>query len=181
MTNPIEAAVAPLKADAILRAEKEAKAAIENVRANLEKCGWDMQIAAPFPFSRDTRWRSDAEIKSARSQHDFFSSLTEMRDGFSYSGRIGAPCLVQMSEDRCNRFIEVSKFEAAAQYDAFVAKLVRKIGVCDSAELDGNHVWGWSILTVRKGAEIERWKTQQIVNVSKLGKLFNQWPSRKIK
>lgn len=29
--------------------------------------------------------------------------------------------------------------------------------------------------------EIERWKTRQILNVSKLGKVFNQFPTRLLK
>jgi hypothetical protein len=33
---------------------------------------------------------------------------------------------------------------------------------------------------VTKGGTVERWKTQQIVNVSRLGKLFNQWPTRQL-
>ena len=79
------------------------------------------------------------------------------------------------------KFVDDTMRDAAAQYDAFIAKLIRKIGDFDSATLTGSHVWGYSILTVTKGAATERWGTRQIVNQSVLGKLFNQWPSRKIK
>lgn len=63
MPNPIEAAVAPLKADAIIRAEQEARKRIELVRTELEAAGNDLQICAPYPRSgsqlskaKPTRW-----------------------------------------------------------------------------------------------------------------------------
>ena len=91
------------------------------------------------------------------------------------------PVPVKMDREEIARFIKNSKEEAAAQYDAFVAKLIRKIGVVETAELTGNHVWSYSYLNVTKAdGTKESWKTQMIVNVSKLGKLFNQWPTRKV-
>lgn len=61
-----------------------------------------------------------------------------------------------------------------------MAKLIGKIGPVTSATIKGNHVWGHSVLTITNpDAVVEHWKTRQIVNVSKLGKLFNQWPTRK--
>ena len=43
-------------------------------------------------------------------------------------------------------------------------------------------MWGYSVLTVTKeDGSVERWKTQQIMNISVLGLLFAQWPSRKMK
>ena len=87
-----------------------------------------------------------------------------------------------MSEAKIDRFVAARKEQAAAEYDAFIAKLVKKIGPVVTAELDGNHVWSHSILTVvLKSGEQQRWKTQQITNISKYGKHFNQWPSRKMK
>ena len=79
------------------------------------------------------------------------------------------------------RFVQSAMEMAAAQYDAFVDQAGGKIGKCDAASLAGSHVWGHSILTVAKGETVERWKTQQIVNQSVLGTVFNQWPTRKLK
>jgi hypothetical protein len=68
------------------------------------------------------------------------------------------------------------------QYTAFIQKLEGKVGAHTAAALDGSHVWGFSILTVTKAdGTVEKWKTEQIINVSVLGKVFNQWPSRKVK
>jgi hypothetical protein len=80
------------------------------------------------------------------------------------------------------RFITRAKEDAAAQYDSYVQKLIGKIGEVTAASLDGDHVWGFSYLTVTlPNGKKEVWKTQMIVNISKLGKLFNQFPTRKMK
>jgi hypothetical protein len=140
MTNVIEAAVNPMKAEAMNRAEKEARAIIARVAADLEKAGNDLQICAPYPEFAD------------------------------------------MSAEKGEKFVQEARENAAFQYEAYVAKLNKKIGPAKSASLTGNHVWGYSFLTVvTESGETQIWKTQMIVNVSKLGKLFNQFPTRKVK
>ena len=43
-------------------------------------------------------------------------------------------------------------------------------------------MWSYSFLYVTTPSNGDQcWKTQQIINQSKLGKLFNQFPTRKIK
>jgi Asp-tRNA(Asn)/Glu-tRNA(Gln) amidotransferase A subunit family amidase len=175
MTNAIEAAVAPLKNDAIARAEQEATALIERLAEKLAANDWNVDLVAPQPNSmrdgRETYLRKQAQRRLYSSLFESVKCSRSMRDPFE----------VKRNPEREARFIDGAKVDAAAQYDAFVAKLTQKIGECDSAVLSGNHVWGQSILTVTKGESSERWKTQMIVNVSKLGKLFNQWPTRKVK
>ena len=86
-----------------------------------------------------------------------------------------------MAPNRVKKFIEQSIKDAEAQYDAFVIKLTEKIGVVNAAVLDGNHVWSESVLTVTlPTSEEQKWHTKQIINFSKLGKLFFQWPSRRL-
>lgn len=179
--NHIEAAVLPLKTDAVERAEKEARHYIARVADILAQHDWDLNAAAPYPSYHQTKTMTRLEIEVAKGRHNSFSMLTTYADGHRYHGMPNRPNYRKMDEAACERFVQNSKAEAAAQYDLFVAKLVKKIGACDSATLEGNHVWGHSILTVTKGETVERWKTQQIVNTSVLGKLFNQWPTRKVK
>jgi hypothetical protein len=175
MTHPVALAVAPLKAEAIARAEKDALARIERLYANLEAAGWNLDVVAPRPDSfRCGRVAYKTAIRLI-AMYDAVTTWTQS----SRSSR--DPCIVKASPEKAARFVEQAKAMAAEQYDAFVAKLVGKIGDCDTASLEGSHVWGRSTLTVTKGAAVERWMTQQIVNVSVLGTLFNQWPSRKVK
>jgi hypothetical protein len=173
MVNHIEIAVAPLKADAIARAEVEANKIIAFVREELAKHEHNMDKAAPYPKS----YGSEKEYWVMKGKRELFYRLCDRRPE---SHNYNAPNLVDVSDKLVAKFIKDTQDDAALQYDMFVRKLVSKIGACDSAELSGNHVWGYSILDVKKGDKEEAWKTQQIVNTSKLGKLFNQWPTRKM-
>jgi hypothetical protein len=175
--NPIEAAVMPLKEAAVDRAEQEAKKLIATVLKRLEEAGWDIAKVAPRA-SPQVHGYGNAYHQAA-SLHTLYSSVTAsaVRRVFPTD-----PDIRKASPEAEARFIKGARHDAAVAYVGFVAKLVMKIGTVDSASLVGSHVWGYSVLTVAKAdGSVERWKTQQIVNVSKLGKLFNQWPSRKVK
>ena len=175
MTHPVAAAVAPLKDEAIARAETDATARIERLYAILEEAGWNLDIVAPRPHGNMSR----EQYRTHANRHALFESITTWTQSCR---RVNEPEIRKASPEAAARFIENAKITAAAQYDAFVAKLIGKIGDCEAASLEGSHVWGRSTLTVTKpGGAVERWMTQQIVNVSVLGTLFNQWPSRKMK
>lgn len=177
MTNPIAAAVAPIKDLAIARAEQDATAFIVRLLANLEAANWDLNVVAPRPLNSDDR--STYRAKSYKI--GLYQSITTYSPEPTFR-RVSDPDYRVRDEAKEALFVKNAKDLAAAQYDAFVVKLIGKIGAVDTASLHGEHVWGHSILTVVKAdASVEKWKTQQIVNVSKLGTLFNQWPSRKTK
>lgn len=174
--NNIEKAVSPLKEDAQERAEQEAVKLIEKVKVSLSDAGNDLKKAAPYP---DSFRMGRNEYITAIGKRTLYSSLVDHRQ---CTGMVNEPDFVDISNEKIERFIKESRDNAAFQYDKFVAKLVGKIGDTKSAILSGNHVWGYSILTIElPNGESQNWKTQQIVNVSKLGKLFNQWPTRKLK
>lgn len=176
MINPIEAAVAPLKNDAVARAAQEAQRIVDHLTRRLAECEGNADILAPRPHHYD----NDYKEKMGRRQ-----LLESISKAVKCTRFVYEPDIRVIDADGVSKFIEFSKENAAAQYDAFVAKLCNKVGFCQSAELDGNHVWGYSILSVvykdTDGLHTERFKTQMIVNVSKHGKLFNQWPTRKVK
>lgn len=172
--HPVATAIAPLKTDAMNRAEQEAKKLVAHLTKELKSHSYDLNKVAPPPNSLRMSTR---DYRAAKAKRDLFCMIVKTTQT-SYN----APLLATVDSTKVERFIEMSRGDAAAQYDAFIAKLVNKIGPCLSATIKGNHVWGYSILTVTKAdATIERWKTQMIVNTSKLGKLFNQWPSRRMK
>jgi hypothetical protein len=178
----IAKAVEPVRVEAIARATKEAFAVIAKVEKALEAAGGDRKVLAPFPnsFNCDKRtWN----IK--KSYYTLVHSLTErnIKEG-EWAGSLSPkdPDPARMSPKQCAKFVKQAQENASAQYDAFIAKLEGKVGETTSATLSGEHVWGHSILTVTKAdGSVERWKTQMIVNVSVLGNMFNQWPSRKVK
>lgn len=178
MTNPIIIAVAPLREAAVADAAARMTKCLERARVELEAADWDVSELAPRPHT----WMSREEYKRTQARRDFFAALTEYADGaltlHDRNRRVwsdkGAAGLLKQAEEA-----------AVASYDAYVAKLVAKVGEATAAELspasDGN-LWEYSILRVVGTDGVERrWKTQRIVNWSGLGKMFFQWPTRELR
>lgn len=177
LAHPVAKAVEPLRQEAKDRARKDTQELIDRYAAMLAEAGGDANKAAPYPRNLP---RYQHEIAHAR--YSLLRSLVIPAPGHRPTYRPSEPEPSIMCPDKAARLIEQQVRAADAAYTAFVFKLVGKVGACESATISGSHVWGHSILTVTKdGGVIERWKTQQIVNVSKLGLHFNQWPTRLIK
>lgn len=176
MSNPVVRVVQPLIEDAKKRAREEAQKIVEKVTKELAEAGNDVQKCAPYPSS----WNASRDAYAAGlRKYKMFSALTKWRES-SYSPR--EPHWADVDAERVAKYIKDAEEAAALQYNQFIAKLVRKVGIVKKAKLEGNHIWGYSFLTVTTEAgEQVIWKTCQIVNVSKLGLLFNQWPTRKVK
>lgn len=156
-------AVAPAKADA-------AKQARDRALAMIGRCDAEVAANGPVPRGRDC-WDQAQNAK-----HKFFCSI------WKAEGHINNKVWVKYEAGR-QFFIDEMVKDAEARYDAFVVKLIDKIGEgVIAAELVGNHVWGYSVLHVEfEDGRKEAWKTQSIVNYSKFGRPFNQYPSRKVK
>lgn len=181
-STPIAQAVAPLKEDAVKHAEQEAKEYIARLTQKLEENGNDLNKVAPYPHNSFNMGREEYKTKLAK--HDLYRSFTKARAGREYGiyRDNNSPELVDICPVRVEKFIETAKDLAAAQYEAFVFKLVKKVGQTVDAALEGNHVWGYSFLRVTLSTgEKQVWKTQQIVNYSKYHLAFPQWPTRQIK
>ena len=113
------------------------------------------------------------------SKYKFFNNITEWRE--NQIVRPNSPCYAGVIDTKVEEYVADARKDAAAQYDSFIAKLNAKIGPATVARLEGNHVWSYSFLFVETASGSQCWKTQMIINRSKLGKLFNQFPSRKVK
>jgi hypothetical protein len=181
MENKIELAISPLKNDAVKSALAIAHDDIESVKKNLEASGWDREKVASYPASNWATPCKDYQMKVE--MYKFVCSITAGDDSKnSGSRKLNDPYFVVMSNAGIDNYLEMVARDAGSRYVSFVAKMVKKIGDVADASLEGNHVWGNSILTItREDGSRERWFTQQIINVSKWGRLFNQWPSRKMK
>lgn len=178
--EPVGRAVHALKEDACLFAEGKARDVAERVRKELRENGWDIEKAAPYPRRGHV---GSFDYEKARARYSLFHRLTEPDPKLGYqSSRPGASRIVVMSEKQMDRFIDEAIRSAALQYDAFICKMVGKVGPAKDAVLEGSHVWGDSTLTVTLAdGSTERWHTQQIVNQTKYGQPYLQWPSRRMK
>jgi len=174
--SPIATAVEPLRAAAISRAVEYANAIIKTVSERLAECAYDLNAAYPYPSAKLGRC---AEYFKRKQDLTTASHLVTWRQ---CSHRVSEPCYVDIVLVKVKKYIEESKASASASYDLFITKLESKIGAHTSATLSGNHVWGHSELTVTMpDGSTQVWRTQMIVNVSKNGLLFNQFPSRQVK
>lgn len=174
MTSPIALAVQPRRQAAIDRALDCARGYVRHVEARLMEHG--MNIDAAFPRPKHTMSRRDyVATQNLRS-----SAARLVRNLPKQSYRPDEPTIVVMDADNISRFFDSVYRDAAAQFDDYVAKLESKVGKADEAVIDDSPLWNGSVLTVRVAGEIQRWKTKMIVNVSCLGKLFNQFPTRRM-
>lgn len=167
-------AVEPLRADAVAAAEQRARNIAKALEEDLLAHAGDRHACAPCPQFRD------GNVVAKRARYNLLHRLT-VSTSSGYRGECDQdPGCIDV--DRVEKFVQDTKDEASRQYSIFIEKLSLKIGPCDGAKLEGNHVWGHSILTVTKdnGLTAQSWKTHEIVNTSVHGKLFCQWPTRLI-
>lgn len=171
-TSPIAQAVAALKTPAV----EHAAAATERrlVALATDLLGQDLAVVAPFPRSTMSR----IAYKEGQARYALARRIMRVERA---STRHGSPePAVAINAAGIAALVQEASELTAAAFDAYVAKLEGKVGECDTATVEGM-LWSGSVLTVTKGEKVERWSTQQIVNVSVLGKVFNQWPTRLLK
>jgi hypothetical protein len=175
--EPVGRALHPQKAEAVAYAREQAQKVIDRVYKELKAVDFDVDAAAPYPSSlRESR----ESFKQKRAKYGLFRSLTTKANPGSYKREDEK--IVKLSDDGCSRFIENAAADAAIQYDAFICKLVSKVGEIVDAEISGSHIWSYSFLTVTKADGSKQvWKTQQILNHSVLGTPYLQWPTRLLK
>lgn len=177
--EPVGRVIHALKFEAVEHAEQKAREVVESVRKELEEGGWDINAVAPYPYGLPS---GSLAYDQARAKYGLFHELAAADPAKGYqSSQRGQPRIVVMDEDMIERFVDHRRRMAALQYDAFIVKMVAKVGEVTSAELEGSHVWSHSFLIVEKPSGREVWKTQQIVNHTKYGRPYYQWPSRIVK
>jgi hypothetical protein len=179
--NHIANAVAPLKIRAMDAAEARAHELVARITVKLAEAGGDIDKLAPRPSSFHM---GRSEYKKAQSWCNLAARVTE-RDKPKMDAQECKPhptYFVIMSTAKCEQLVKEFRDLAAASYEAFVQKMMGKIGKVTSASLDGDSTWTYSNLTVvTEAGETQVWRTQMIVNCSVLGTLFNQWPTRRVK
>lgn len=179
--EPVGKCIHPMKIDALNAMEAKVRDRIGKLLAKLAEHDGDIYKA--FPYDQNWRNRSDAN-EQAKKVHNFVRRLTEDTKELidiilPYHSRNYKRV---PNAEGIARVVQENRDIAAMNYDMFICKMVQKVGPgVESASIEGSHVWGDSILTVKKGDTVERWHTQTIWNVSKYGLPFNQWPSRKMK
>lgn len=175
MKNTIETLVLPLKEEAIKRLSDFMMEKVDHTLALLVDNDWNINMIAPRPNYND----SNETHRAKSAKRNFIERITK-RDHNRFITK--GPDIVSKSEEGIERLMKEVADMASEQYIKFVAKLEAKIGSYEDASMEGNHIWGFSIITVQKAdGSIEKWKTHTITNYSKFNLAFAQYPSKKMK
>lgn len=179
--EPVGLCIHPMKVDAVDAMEKNVRESVEKLLAKLAK--HDGDIFKAFPYNENWRTRTEND-KYDEKLHRHVYMLTKDTDELIEVREYHRQNFKRLpNPENIEHFVQQNRDIAAANYDAFICKLVHKVGPdVVSATINGSHIWGNSILTVTKAnGTVERWNTKTIWNTSKLGLSFNQWPTRLMK
>ena len=186
--SPVRIAVEPLKAEAVAKAEAAAREHIDSLTAELEAGGWDLGVVSPMPPRPPVGMNPDSGeymmIRLARitAENDRERFQRLFRAAERYRNPLDDNYVVAPNEYGQEKYIEECKQAADLAYEKYICKMEKKCGEVVSAELEGNHVWGYSHLTVVDAdGNKSVYRTQTIWNFSCKGKMFNQYPTRKVK
>lgn len=179
-TDIVYQTVLPLLKCAQDEAEAQTRSEAERVEEILAKHGFDLEKVAPKAksvyFNGKKNWEATYEAhRKANIKRVFYQSFCEVESSTKDS------TILKMSQEAIERKVEQSRCDAAFEFEAYVAKLNAKINdpvlQAELSQVAG--VWFDSDLTVvtqNKGTQV--WNTKVIVNFSKHGKAFNQFPTR---
>ena len=168
----IREAVSTQRQEVVDMAKNKMARLIERHKDELMKADMKYFAYAPRPSAG-----RDANYKEKLALHLFIRQIVSVESN--------TPATVESVADGFNqqgidRLIEQAGKEAAQGFEAYIKKLESKVGKYDSVDYFGD-LFSFSVLKVTKDGVSESWKTQMIMNVSKYGKLFNQYPTRKVK
>lgn len=181
----VTAALAPT--EEILRAEYERQLVVQFDKfvQTLTADGMDANVHYFYPSQR--KMSNFYDKKAYRQQ------LAQHQYAMSHSSSVGSTSSFDGPDLRTvDREAILPKLAAKAAkmakeaLEGFCYKLAGKIdragtGITDITYHGGKNPWDYSHVIVEAESGRQTWRTQMIINVSCLGKLFNQWPTRLVK
>lgn len=177
MTNLIANAVEPLKQKSVDAAVERTINFHKSIIEKLQQNNFDIDAAFPRPknFTSRAAYAAAGDLRAA---------VESIVDYEKSSYRMDETRIVKVNADKIVYELEQAALNAQASFDAYVTKLSIKVGtgIVDAHMGYVRGIWSDSNLTVYKNdGSKEVWNTKCITNRSKLGKWFNQFPTRKLK
>lgn len=165
-TANILAALEPCRAALEASSLRRLRAQSDLVAKRLEEHGWDFKAA--FPYNA----YSQTSVRLRQIARTLVVSIGPC------VLRPSEPELVAMRPNLAEEQAKDAQRAVAGFLEAFAAKMVEKSGgVAEEVSYAGSaDPFSNSVLTI----DGVKWHTKCIINVSKLGKLFNQWPTRRV-
>lgn len=182
LDHPIAQAVEPMRQASRDAAKDRTIAIHESLKAQV-LAQPDLQILAPYPKSNIGR--------SAYLQKKAFRDTLSMLTNHVGPDRrtFDAPDLREWDNEAAQRDIDRAMEAAEASFVLYVYKLIHKVtdrrpgeAIKAASVSEWGSLWSYSYLRVEFADGLtQNWHTQMIVNVSPLGTVFNQWPTRLLK
>ena len=171
LVKALEANINEYKKGAKTRAQTFIDDKISDLKAN----GWDLNKVAPLPKPTGGR---EAYTK-AQQKRQIYNMITKSK---SYTTGRGEPDIRVLNQTMVRKYVDDAVKMAEDNYRAFIQKMITKIGKpVVSAKVTGN-LWTSTKLTVETiDGETQVWNTKMIINFSKYQKMFNQFPTKKVK
>lgn len=163
-----------IREDYVARYTEMMMVVLKRDRAGLEAVGMDAQQYAPYPsgnMSRADYRKAEFKYRRVRSSFRGVKSCRSMRE----------PEIVVEREDAEPRVREAARQAADAEIDSYLYKMTGKIGKLATKATTNGRIWDSATMIVEcADGETQTWSTRCIINCSCLGKVFNQWPTRRI-
>jgi len=173
--TPLAILVEPLRQHAMNAAAVRFNQVCAGVFKQLADHDWAINKAYPYPHGHMSR----AQYAEAKRDHNLAASLTRVVG--NPVRRFSDPLIVEADGAKQSKLIDEVRAMASSSFDAFVAKLEGKVGPYSSCAFLAEGTWNNSVIEFQTPEGPARWKTQCILNISKLGLVFNQWPTRRVK
>jgi hypothetical protein len=164
----------------VARAEECSVLGLNQMRARLLSVGMDLTKIAPRPNSWNTPRKQYRIAMNLRGM--YLASFKPVAKPVSFTAiPKDAPEIVAEKPDAEPYLRGCAKRDANALFDSFLLKMAGKIGPgCTAARLDGI-IWdGCTVTANMADGSTQVWTTKCILNQSIYGKLFNQWPTRRV-
>jgi len=146
---------------------------IETAEAKLAKNGHDLNAAYPSPVRGEEPLTARFKVEARRFVGQFFRSTGQG----SYTA---GPYIVVRRDDNEAVISALADKMVSAHFDGYIYKLSHKIGKPVATATHTGSIWTNCVLVVTcQDGETQTWHTQCIFNTSVLGRVFNQWPTRR--
>lgn len=134
----------------------------------------DLNKAYPYPAHREQRETARMMHENRRFAEKFFQGAT--------SSNYQAGVYIVVRRDNNEEVIQALADKMVSDYfDGYIYKLSKKIGKPVKTATHEGSLWTNCKLTVTcEDGETQVWHTKCIFNCSCLGKVFNQWPTRRV-
>ncbi len=150
---------------------------LNSLHTALAKNGLDLNKVHPYPNYNLPK----KVFAQAKADYSWSRAVTESLPSMKNDMRPSSPYYAQVKASAFETARKEAISAADASINGYIHKLAGKIGPGDYSIKYLGNLWGGSDVHVLEGDQVvQTWHTKCILNVSCLGTVFNQWPTRRV-